>query len=101
MIEPLSLPAAQESLQATDSSESTLVPAAIFIDNMYGDGPRSRAATPMIVRADDPFLSIDSSKSTSQSLHIPGQFPSESPATTPKSLRLVSEADETLRLKHR
>jgi hypothetical protein len=101
MIEPLALASAQESLQATDSSESTLVPAPIFIENVYGDGPRSRAATPMIVRPDNSFSSVCSSRSTLQSLHLPGKFPLDSPVTTPKSLRLVSEAEETLRLKQR
>jgi hypothetical protein len=96
MIEPLALASAQESIQSADSSESTLVPAPIFIENVYGDGPRSRAATPMIVRP-DPSPSVRSSIT----LHLPAQFPASPPVTTSRSLRLVSEAEETIRLKQR
>ena len=71
----------------------------VFLENLYGDGPRSRAATPMVVRTDPISPSVRSSVSTLQGLHVPGQFPVDSPSQSTRSLRLVSEADETLRLR--
>lgn len=84
MLEGLDLAAAVDSMQACDPGEASLVPAATFIDAVYSDGPgaRSRAATPAIVRTPE----------------LPCKFP-ESPS--PQSVRLVSEAKETQRLKER
>lgn len=85
MIDGLDLATATDSLQACDASEASLVTAASFIDAIYSDGPgaRSRAATPAIVRSPT----------------LPCTFP-ESPSS-PQSLRLVSNARETQRLKER
>ncbi|KAH7310565.1 P-loop containing nucleoside triphosphate hydrolase protein [Stachybotrys elegans] len=52
MLDATSLPSLLDSLQACDSSESTLATAPYYIDSMYSDGQasraNSRAATPMI-----------------------------------------------------
>lgn len=88
MLDGHDLAAATDSLQACDPSEAAVVPASHFLDAVCGDpsqGARSRAATPMIVRQ----LPI---------APIPCTLPESAPSS-PKSIRLVSEERETLRLK--
>jgi hypothetical protein len=122
MAESHDLPAITESLQACDASESALIPASHFLEAVYEPQPsRSRAATPMIVRQNtlpppSPMSSPERQMKTmnkwipssplfsDKKTLIPGTFPeSENPAKIPsrQSVRLVSEKQETLRLKER
>ena len=109
MLEPASLPLALESLQACDASESTLSTAPHFLDSTYADPsgasrPPSRAATPMIVRSPQTLSPATSPGQaswlpTSQN-HIPCTY-RVSATASPKSVRLVSETEQNLRLKQR
>lgn len=110
MLDPFALSASLDSLQTCDASESTLMAASQFLENTYGEFSHasragSRAATPMIVRYPElDFRHVNSPKAALTRSEnpdtMPGTFP-ESASSSPKSIRLVSEAEETLRLKDR
>lgn len=107
MVDLHSIYAAQDSLQASDASESALTIASHFFDPPFAESlgasrSGSRAATPMLVRTQNSILSFVKSPGRQVSKlvgNMPGAFPCDSIATSPKSVRLVSEAEETLRLK--
>lgn len=97
-----------DSLQACDASESTLVTATYFLDGMNGDvaqttyrGSGSRSTTPMMVRTQSTLSSIKTStpsKVPRRVQQMPGSFP-DSAMSSPKSVRPVSEVEETLHSK--
>lgn len=98
-----------DSLQACDASESTLVTAPYFLDGMNGDIPQgtyrgsggSRSTTPMMVRTQSTLSSIKTStpsKVPRRVQQMPGSFP-DSAMSSPKSVRPVSETEETLHSK--
>lgn len=98
MLDSSSLPEVQDSLQACDPSESALTPAPQYLDAVYGDSTfsraPSRAATPMIVRSPPrSFKSPSTPHTLRPQSKIPCTFP-ESATSSPKSIRLVSHADE-------
>jgi hypothetical protein len=129
MVESHDLLTITDSLQACDASEASLVSASSFLDAVFEPqyATRSRAATPMIVRQSPPKLKKSSLKPApatqresylppspvyaggknkqKQQAVLPGTFPeSETPPpreSSPQSVRLVSEKQETLRLKER
>ncbi|RSL63271.1 hypothetical protein CEP53_004503 [Fusarium sp. AF-6] len=106
MVDSHSVYATQDSLQASDASESSLTVASHFFDPPYAESlaasrAGSRAGTPMIVRTQNSILSFVKSPGSQVSKlvgNMPGAFPCDSVATSPKSVRLVSEVEETLRL---
>jgi hypothetical protein len=101
MLDAGEIAAATDSLQSCDASESSLVPASHFIDSVYAEPHQtrggSRAATPMIVRSPPPSpLAL-----TPPCIQLlPCTFPI-SAASSPNSVRLVSEEQETMRLRQR
>ncbi|KAH0591683.1 hypothetical protein MHUMG1_10593 [Metarhizium humberi] len=111
MLESTSLPSVIESLQACDPSESFLSAASCFLESAFSDalghsrGP-SRAATPMLVRPSMPRVSFVRSPESSRgaypkgglAVQIPGTYP-DSAASSPKSVRLVSETEQNRKLK--
>lgn len=111
MLESTSLPSVIESLQACDPSESFLSAASCFLESAFSDalghsrGP-SRAATPMLVRPSMPRVSFVRSPESScgaypeggLAVQIPGTYP-DSAASSPKSVRLVSETEQNRKLK--
>ncbi|KAF4459925.1 rabkinesin-6 [Fusarium albosuccineum] len=101
MLDSHSAYAVQDSLQACDASESALTMATHFIDPPYAESVASRAGTPMLVRTQNSILSFVKSPGSGRQVsrllgNIPGAFPCEPVPSSPKSVRLVSEADETL-----
>lgn len=126
MVESHDLLTITDSLQACDASEASLVSAPSFLDAVFEPqyATRSRAATPMIVRQSPPKLKkspLKPAPGIQRESHLPpspvyaggknkqpvlpGTFPeSETPpprVSSPQSVRLVSEKQETLRLKER
>lgn len=109
MLDPPSLPSVLESLQACDPSESALSTAPHFLDSTYADpaGPcraNSRAATPLIVRSPQPLSPVKSPGHASWLPRSRSQIPCTNPVSataSPKSVRLVSETEQNLRLKQR
>ena len=109
MLDRASLPSVLESLQACDPSESALSTASHFLDSTYADPSgssraNSRAPTPMIVRPPQVLSPANlpgraSWLPASQS-QIPCTYP-VSASASPKSVRLVSETEQNLRLKQR
>ncbi|RKL45718.1 hypothetical protein BFJ72_g3263 [Fusarium proliferatum] len=103
ILDPNAAFTAQDSLQAIDGAESSLTTASHFFDPPFRDSVASRApsraGTPMLVRQTPKpsYVNIPASKLVA---NLPGAFPADC-ATSPKSVRLVSEAEETRRLKER
>jgi hypothetical protein len=101
MLDANEIAAATDSLQSCDASESSLMPASHFIESVYAEPHQtrggSRAATPMIVGT-PPASPLALTPSRIQLL--PCTFPT-SVASSPKSVRLVSEEQETIRLRQR
>ncbi|OAA35541.1 kinesin [Metarhizium rileyi] len=111
MLESATLPSVIESLQACDSSESTLSAASYFLESTFSDPSGhtrapSRAATPMLVRPSESRVSFVHSPPSAHltslncalAAQIPGTYP-ESVASSPKSVRLVSETEQNRKLK--
>ncbi|KAJ3464669.1 hypothetical protein MRS44_009455 [Fusarium solani] len=95
MVDSHSVYAAQDSLQASDASESALTVASHFFDPPYAESlaasrAGSRAGTPMFVRTQNSILSFVKSPGRQVSKlvgNMPGAFPRDSVATSPKSDR--------------
>lgn len=108
LLDASSLLSVQDSLQACDPSESILTAAPQYLESVYGDPTfsraPSRAATPMIVRDPSVSLLYQSPVTTPKPLqsrhNIPCTFPN-SATPSPKSVRLVSQAEELLQLRER
>lgn len=106
MLDVSSLSSVLDSLQAYDSSESALIAAPYFLDSLYADTTQttrapSRAATPMLVRPRRTVSFVNSHYKTHSPKFlpkIPCTYP-DSATPSPKSVRLVSAAEETIRLK--
>lgn len=103
MLDSNSLYAVHDSLQACDAAESNLTLASHFVDPPYAESRAgSRAATPMLVRNQHPVIPFVNSPSIKRQMCLPGKVPGAFPhetASSSKSVRLVSEAQETLRQK--
>lgn len=106
MLDPFALYAVLESLQACDASEATLIAASQYLETAYPEPSQasragSRAQTPMIVRYPDPNSPFVNPVPSISEVLVSLRDISSHPASSPKSLRLVSEPEETLRLKAR